>query len=338
MPAKRKPAPAPVSRPPLERMMRIHAILQQGRPRNAVQLAEELEVNSRTIRRDIEFMRDRLDLPVEWDPALNAFRYTEDVGSFPTMQISEGELFALLVAEKALQQYRGTPFEKPLVAALRKIQEGLPDTVTVELANWEHAISFKTTAAPDLDLGLMHTIAESVQKRRRLALKYRKPNSKAPEARTVDPYHLTNVNGDWYLIAHDHLRNGIRTFAAARIIEAKPTGEAFPKPRGFHIEKELGGSFGIHSREGDFDVRIEVDASIADYIREKKWHPSQTITERPDGGLELRLRLGSLREIERWVLGWAGAARVTAPPELADAVGRAAAHLARTHPPRSKPA
>jgi predicted DNA-binding transcriptional regulator YafY len=67
-------------------------------------------------------------------------------------------------------------------------------------------------------------------------------------------------------------------------------------------------------------VAIRFAEAVADYIREKKWHDSQELIELKDGGLELRLKLSSLREIERWVLGWGGNAVVLAPPELADMV------------------
>jgi proteasome accessory factor B len=62
----------------------------------------------------------------------------------------------------------------------------------------------------------------------------------------------------------------------------------------------------------------------ADYIREKRWHESQQLRELPEGGVELRLKLSSLAEVERWVLGWAGNASVVQPPELAESVARAA--------------
>src|SRR6185503_5026894 len=108
-----------LSRPPLERMLRIHRAIQTGKYPNATALAGELEVSTKSIYRDIEFMRDRLELPLEFEVAQNGFHYTQEVGSFPTLQITEGELFALLVAEKALQQYRGTTFEKPLLSAFK---------------------------------------------------------------------------------------------------------------------------------------------------------------------------------------------------------------------------
>lgn len=101
----------PMSRPPLERMMRIHTAIASGKHPNASFLSREFEVSTKTIQRDIDFMRDRMGLPIDYSPQRYGFYYTEPVDAFPTLQITEGELFALVVAEKALQQYRGTPFE-----------------------------------------------------------------------------------------------------------------------------------------------------------------------------------------------------------------------------------
>ena len=307
--------------------MRIHAAIAAGQHPNATTLAREMEVTSKTIQRDLEFMRDRMNLPLEYVAARNGYHYTEEVESFPTLQISEGELFALLVAEKALQQYRGTPFEKRLVGAFRKLARSLPDTVSLNLAEWEQTISFRTTAEPVVNLPVMDTLAQAMQQRRQLRLSYRKPGAKQPEDRIVDPYHLANVNGDWFLFAHDHLRNDVRTFVPARILTAVPTGQTFTRPAKFVLERQLHDSFGIHSREGDFAVVLQFAERVADYIREKRWHPSQELIELPDGGVELRLRLGSLQEIERWVLGWGGAALVVAPSELAVSVRAAAAQI-----------
>src|SRR5947207_2500825 len=142
-------------------MLRIHQAIHSGKYPNATTLAGELEVSTKSIYRDIEFMRDRLELPVEFDGARNGFHYTQEVSSFPTLQITEGELFALLVAEKALQQYRGTPFEKPLSSAFRKMPASLPDTVSLNLADWEQSVSFRTSAEPILDREIFDTLAKA---------------------------------------------------------------------------------------------------------------------------------------------------------------------------------
>jgi len=311
------------SRPPLERMLRIHQLLQAGGYPNATALAREIEVSTKTIHRDIEFMRDRLNLPLEFNHTHNGFAYTGEVNSFPTMQITEGEIFALVVAEKALQQYRGTSFEKPLLSAIKKMEQALPDTISLNLADIEQTISFRTRAEPILDLKTFDVLARAVSQRQQLELQYRKPGQKA-EARIVDPYHLANINGEWFLFAFDQARKDIRTFAPARIQSVHPTGKTFDRTQKFSLEQRLRDSFGVHSGEGEFEVVLRFNPRAADYIREKKWHPSQTLRDLKDGGAELKMKLSSLAEVQRWVLSWGGDAAVVKPAELAESVRAAA--------------
>ena len=305
-------------------MLRIHQAIQSGKFPNATQLAAEIEVVVKTIHRDIAFMRDRMELPIEFDTRRNGYHYTSEVSGFPTLQLTEGELFALCVAEKALEQYRGTSFEKPLLSALRKMEQSLPDTISINLGELGKAISFRTRAEPILNLEIFDALAKATAQRQQLELDYRKAGSTTSEKRLVDPCHLANINGEWFLFAFDHLRKDIRTFVPARIKSATPTGKTFQRPQGFSLEKRLRNSFGVHSGKGQYDVVLRFSPKVADYIREKRWHDSQALRELKGGGVELRLKLSSLVEIERWVLSWGGNASVVRPKELAESVRRAA--------------
>src|SRR5436853_4508712 len=160
-------------------------------------------------------MRDRLQLPLEWDGSKFGYYYTQEVNAFPTMQITEGELVALVVAEKALQQYRGTSFEKPLLSAVKKMEESLPDTISLSLSDIDQTISFRTSAEQILDLETFDALAKATAAQKQIEFTYRKPGQKQTERRRVDPYHFANINGEWYLFAYDHLRRDIRTFAPA---------------------------------------------------------------------------------------------------------------------------
>lgn len=310
--------------------MRIHQAIQSGKLPNAAQLSRELEVSSKSIHRDLEFMRDRMSLPIEYDSARRGFYYTEEVSAFPTMQITEGELFALIVAEKALQQYRGTSFEKPLLSAIKKMEESLPDTISLNLAEWEQTISFRTRAEPILNLKIFEALGKATAQRQQLELTYRKPGQRQPESRVVDPYHMANINGEWFLFAFDHLRKDIRTFVPARIKAATPTGKTFERTQKFSLEKRLRDSFGVHSAQGEFLVAIRFNNLVADYIREKRWHDSQELVELKNGGVELRMKLSSLPEVERWVLSWGGNAVVVKPTELKEMVRKSAEKLLKS--------
>ena len=321
----------PGSRPPFERMMRIHQAIQSGKMPNAAKLAAEMEVSTKSIHRDLDFMRDRMGLPLEYDKVRHGFYYTEEVSAFPTVQISEGELFALIVAEKALQQYRGTNFEKPLISAIRKLEESLPDTISLNLADWEQTISFRTRAEPILNLKTFEALGQATAQRQQLEIAYRKPGQRNAESRVVDPYQLANINGEWFLFAYDHLRKDFRKFVPARIRSIRKPERLSNGTEKFSLDKQLRDSFGVHSAHGEYEVVIRFDATAADYIREKRWHDSQKLKEFKNGGVELSMKLSSLAEVERWVLNWGGKAVVMKPKELAEMVKGAARQLLKTH-------
>lgn len=311
--------------------MKIHHAIQSGQYPNAQTLARQLEVSTKSIHRDLDFMRDRLDLPLEYNPSRFGYYYWEEVGAFPTLQLTEGELFALLVAEKALQQYRGTHFEKPLLSAFRKMAASLPETISLHLPDWDQTISFHTRVEPILKLEVFDQIARATAERRRLLLSYRKPGVKEVEPRRVDPYHLANINGEWFLFAYCHLRLDIRTFVPSRIQRAQILKETFHRPKNFSVDRTLKDSFGVIAGQGDYDVVVQFQETVADYIREKRWHPSQKLVELPDGSVELRMRLSSLAEVQRWLLGWSGHAEVKAPAELVKAMRESARRILSTH-------
>ena len=299
--------------------MEIHESVNRGNYPNASTLACKMEVSTKTIHRDIQFMRDRWDLPIEFDPAYNGFKYTRPVDSFPMLQINEGELFALLIAEKALQNYRGTVFEKRLSAAFQKISDSLPDAVSIHLNEWDEALSFRHTGESGVEVVVFDRISQATAKRRQLKIRYRKPNQK-PEERVIDPYQLANINNEWYLYAFDHKRCDIRCFVPTRILDVESTGKIFERPDSFTLDKYLADSFGVYKGDESYSIRVRFTKTVAPFIKEKNWHPTQQIKNLNDGSVELSLQLSHLSDIQRWILGWGSQATVLAPKELAEAV------------------
>ena len=177
-----KPAVAEqFSRPPLARMMQLHAQLQARKFPNCRKLADELEVSSKTIQRDIEFMRYSARVADRIRPAAFRFRLHGTGHQFPEYSGTEGEIVALFVAQKALEQYRGTPFEAPLRAAFHKIGHGLKDKITFSWSDLDAAISFRSAGQSKADLEvfelLSHAVLDSVESR----VRYRKLRSTGAE-------------------------------------------------------------------------------------------------------------------------------------------------------------
>lgn len=325
---------AQLSRPPLERMLRIHDELRRGTLVNCTKLVRTLEVCRKTIVRDIAFMRDRLDLPIDYDARIQAYRYTHPVNAFPTVQVTEGELLALLVAQRALEQYRGTPFHRQLEIAFEKLAGGLRDKISFSPADELRAVSFKNMGLGKADLVAFNALSGAVLRLNEVEFDYRKPGDPKKVRRRVRPYHLANRENLWYLVGHDLERSALRTYALPRITDVVVTKEQFQKPDDFTPEKFFANALGVLGGDGNFTVVIRFKPEIADLVREREWHESQEKRELPNGGLELRLQLGALAEIERWVLSWGASAEVLKPAALREKIRAAAAALAETYAER----
>ncbi|HEU5080911.1 MAG TPA: WYL domain-containing protein [Opitutaceae bacterium] len=326
-----------LSRPPLERMMRIHEELRRGALTNCTKLMAALEVSRKTIVRDIAFMRDRLDLPIEFDARINAYRYSYPVSSFPTVQVTEGELLALLVARRALEQYQGTPFHRQLELAFDKLTSGLKDRISFSPADELRAVSFKNVGLGKTDLAAFNILSAAVLKQFEVEFAYRKPGDTKTEFRRVQPYHLSHRENLWYLIAMDPARGALRTFALPRMREVKVTPERFSRPEDFSPERFFASALGALTGTGDHEVCIRFETAAADRVRERVWHESQKLRELPGGKLELTLRLGALAEIERWILGWGNLAEVVSPEELRTSVARTVKALTRRYSETDRP-
>jgi proteasome accessory factor B len=322
---------AQLSRPPLERMLRIHEELRRGALVNCTMLMHALEVSRKTVVRDIAFMRDRLELPIEFDSGIQAYRYTEKVSAFPTVNVTEGELLALLVAQRALEQYRGTPFHHQLEVAFAKLSGGLRDKISFSPADELRAVSFKNIGLGKTDLTVFNALSAAVLKGVEVGFAYRKPGETKSEPRRVQPYHLANRENSWYLVGFDLERGALRTFALPRIGEVVTTAVEFERPEDFSPEKFFSSALGVLGGEGNFAVVIRFDATVAERVREREWHESQEMRELPGGALELKLRLGALVEVEQWVLGWGAAAEVVGPAELRASVKATVARLGKMY-------
>ena len=205
------------------------------------------------------------------------------------------------------------------------------DTISVPADSLRDCI-FEPADDPAADAEHRHfaQLLEAIRRRRVVRFTYRKPTPRArPETREVHPLHLAFLDHRWTLIAHDPVRRAPRSFLLARIDDLAPTLERFTAPPDFDARRHLSGSLGRFTGPHLHTVRLRFDATAAPYVRERPWHPTQTLTELPDGGCETTLVLNNLVDIQRRVLANGRHVEVLAPAELRhalvaeiDAIGR----------------
>ena len=309
------------ARQPLSRIMQIHQLLQLKEYPNCQALSHEFEVSYKTVQRDIDFMRDQLRLPIDYDTTRHGFHYTREVKNLPSLSLQEGEVVALLVAQKAAEQYRGTPFEKSLKTAFTKLVEGLPSRANISLQDLSQALSFRPSGPPADDLHSFQTLSSALLASQEVSFLYRKPGDGERNGRRIQPYHLGCIAGQWYLIGLDLARRAVRTFALARISKPKNLKRRFERPKDFSLDTLLGESFSVFESKNTQKVRILLEPIAAALAAERRWHPSQKITPRKDGSAELTLNVGLAPDLESWILSWGPSAEVLAPPALRSSIG-----------------
>lgn len=306
--------------------------IRSGQGPNCRQLASELEVSRRTILRDIDFLRCDLGAPVEYDPARRGYVYTEPNWDMPSVRISEGELFALMVAEKALEAYAGTPWAKRLRQAFERMLTALPDRIEIAPLELLSRVRFDTEAAAEVDPDILTQVAACVRKNQIMKIRYTPLYLSEPKQYTIDPYVLRRARGAWYLAGRDRSSKHIPLFNLSRIQTAQPTGGTFDyDASGFDPKTYFADSFGVFETSSRFRVVVEFSGLAAQLVSERKWHNSQKLKNLPGKRVRFEVTVSHLDDIRPWLLSWGSEAKVVKPKELVETITAEAAGIAKLY-------
>lgn len=297
--------------------MWIDLQLRNNRFPNARKIADHFEISPKTAQRTLDLMRDQMKLPLEYSAAERGWYYSEPTFGLPAIELTEGDLVAILLAEKLSRQYRGTALGPMVEQAFAGVLGAMTNTISVDLNALAEAYSFEAAATSELDVELFRRLGRAAIERRRIEMHYFTASSGELKWRRADPLHLRNYLGDWYLIAWDHLRREVRDFHAGRIRELKVLEEQFEWPAGFELEAYLNSGFGMIRGRQPVEVEIIFDEYQARWMRERgSFHPTEEREELPGGELKVRMQVTALDGVKRFVLQYGRHARVVRPEEL----------------------
>ncbi|MEW6220048.1 MAG: WYL domain-containing protein [Thermodesulfobacteriota bacterium] len=295
---------------------RIREGMASGRLANCTSLAAEYEVSPKSILRDIDYLRHMRGAPIVYDPTRKGYLYSEANWQLPALSISESDLFALCIAEKALRQHEGTPVYDRLAAIFRRIAECLPAKVSVDPSWIDRRLAVLPDQATRIDARVWEAVASGLKHNQPLAIRHRRAGTGAASQRTVEPYRAVRYQGEWYLVGFCRLRQAVRTFAMSRIEEAAVLEGCFQIPADFEAAWQERERFGLFGDGEEVWVTVGFGPALAPYVRERLWHGRQELSDQPDGGVQLRLPARDRDELLRWVLSWGDGAQILAPAGL----------------------
>ena len=306
-------------KPQYRRILHIHRLLRNNTYPNAADIAKDrdIECSSRTVKRDIQYMRYDLNAPIDYDSVKNGYYYTESGWELPSpLMVTEGELFSLAIAEHILEQYRNTPVFPTLKNLFGKIEEMLPSTVTIGKEWLDSVFSFSSIPGVHIAPKIWIDLFNGMKNGKKLFLWYKAPGYDKGLKRTLAPYHLFCNDAQWYVIGHDSYSEEIRLFALHRIEKIELTDFDFPIPEDFNYRNYIDAPLGMFIDEDVYNVELLYSKEAAPYIWEREWHPEQTIEKRDDNRIVLKFRTRQLTSVLHWALSWGGSVKVLSPDKL----------------------
>lgn len=308
------------SRPPLVRMQHIDRELRNNGYPNCNRVARHFEVSSKSIQRDIEYMRDMLNAPIDYDKKKKGYFYKQHWTFLTSAFLDRHEAEALIATKKVLSRYQGTPYYQEISSALDKVLQYLPPSHS------ENGIldiySFEQPSSAEIDTKSFMLLDEAIRNSRKVAITYHAPSKQEKTERTVHPYrlHYDHSKSTWYLIAYCELRQATRKFAVTRIRSITPCATGFTIPESFSIDNYLEQAFDQCAGVEVYAIAICFTPYQAQWIKEQRVHSTQKIEEHEDGSITLYMHVGALDAVKRWVMRYGKEAEVLEPQELRDMV------------------
>ncbi|HET6499589.1 MAG TPA: YafY family protein [Amycolatopsis sp.] len=318
------------------RTLRLLSLLQTHRFWPGAELAARLRISARTLRRDIERLRD-LGYPVEAGRGVDGGYRLAAGAALPPLVVDDEEAVALALGLQAAAQGAVEGIEESSVRVLAKVLQVMP----VRLRSRVEALRSMTVPAmwspatgpgadPVADPDVLTTVALACRDDERLRFAYTAAGGQRSD-RHVEPHRLVSLGRRWYLVAYDLLRHDWRSFRLDRLAEPRGTGARF-RPRALPAADAA--DF-VRSRLGALPApyRVEVRvhapaAAVRDLLG--RWC---TVEESSPAGCLLRMTTDSL-DLAVTAVGMTGAeVEVLSPPELTGRLRDWGARLSRAAEP-----
>jgi predicted DNA-binding transcriptional regulator YafY len=305
---------------PSARMLRLLSLLQTHRYWPGEELSQRLEVSPRTLRRDIDRLRE-LGYAVDAVRGVAGGYQLRAGGALPPLLLEDEEAVAIAVGLRTSAAGAVSGLEETSVQALTKVIALLPPRLRRRIdAVRSQSDSLVWGGGPVIDADVLTTLAQTCRDSELVHFGYTARGAE-PSQRRVEPLRLVSLGRRWYLVAYDRDRQDWRSFRLDRIDDVVVTGQRF-RPRELPAEDAL--SFvqaGIRQMPQRHDVRVRIDAH-PDAVAAVVGHWG-TVDPFP-GGCELGMKVDSL-EWPVMVLAQLDADfEVVSPPELQELVDRTA--------------
>ncbi len=315
-----------------ERFYKIDQLLQERRIASFAQIQEALGVSRATVKRDLQYLRDRFSAPLIYDREAGGYRFEQAAAHAPKYELpglwfNASEIHALLMMQHLLEEVQPGllgPHIAPLQARLNNLL-GSRDDAPEDIAQ---RIRLVHAARRQADLRHFEVIATALLGRRRLSIRHWHRGTDTETEREVSPQRLVWYRDNWYLDAWCHLRDGIRSFAVDAIQQAALLDRKAKEVAKKRLDAVLGAGYGIFAGAEVEWAKLRFSPEHARWVASEQWHPEQRSAFAADGSYLLEVPYANPTELLMDILRHGAGVEVLGPASLRKCIRDEAAALA----------
>jgi predicted DNA-binding transcriptional regulator YafY len=285
-------------------------------------LQDGLEISRATLKRDLDYMRNRLNAPIIWDRELGGYRFDKvspQIGGqyeLPGLWFNSSEVHALLTMQHLLANVDPggilTPHIQPLMARLNALL-GSADNTAEEIRK---RILIVGQGKRKMKIEHFERVGSALLRRKRLVITYFARGTGETTEREVSPQRLVHYRENWYLDAWCHLRDGLRNFAVDSISRVEVLEKKAKDVSRNAMDKVLGAGYGIFTGKDVQTAKLRFTPERARWVAQEHWHPNQKGILEPDGSYVLELPYTDDRELIMDILKFGAEVEVLGPATL----------------------
>lgn len=303
-----------------ERFYKIQALLKRPRGVTMRELQTTLDVSRSTLCRDLDYLRDRLGVPIVWNPKLQVYRI-DGAGSgehqeLPGVWFSEREIHALLAMMGLIDQLEPAGLLAPRMAPLKERLSQLLEDGTGSAKEATKRIRLQPLAQRPVPSELFQVMVDALINRKRLNIRHLGRRTSEVTERDVSPQRLIYYRDNWYLDAFCHLRDDLRSFGIDAIESATISDKPAVSADDQTLKAFFDDSYGIFNGKPDKVAELKFTPFRAQWVAKELWHPQQTGKMLADGSYLLEIPYRMSTEIVREILKEGPEVEVLGPETL----------------------
>ena len=302
-----------------ERILRIQQMLRERKSVAKSVFLQELEISEAQFKRDLALIRDRFQVPIEWDQRRGGYVIPDGAQGaefeLPGPMYTATEINALLLMQDLVGQLQPGLLDEYL-SPLRERLKLLLGSEELQSDEIRRRIRILQMASRPVEPRYFRTVSQGTLARRRLQIRYYSRSRDQSTERQISPQRLVFYRGNWYLDSWCHLRQDLRSFAVDAIASATILHEAAQEIAGETLDAHLGAGYGIFAGPAEREAVLRFEPESARWVLREVWHSLQKQTVEPSGHLLLSIPYAQEKELLMDILRYGSNVEVLFPDSL----------------------